>query len=133
VAWPKEGGKVVKHADEFWGAGRVSNRAEDLASTRRGWQVGDPIDAPTRAGDYPRWSAARSRYWKNEAFNKRSAYSPDDLARMRGGLAPFDPFSGEPMQLHHIGGRNIPNPHHADNLRPITPAEHRHIHYYGDR
>ncbi|MGC8960717.1 MAG: RHS repeat-associated core domain-containing protein, partial [Chloroflexia bacterium] len=93
------------------------------------WQPGDPINAPTRSGDYPSWSTARRRYWINKALNAEPGkYSEENLARMRQGLAPLDE-TGQPMHLHHIGGRKIPDPHNLANLASMTAAEHYGIHF----
>ena len=94
-------------------------------NNRAGWTVGQPIDAPTRAGNPPVWNTARQRFWKNEAF-----YNPThpQAERMQSGRAPqrFNETTGQPesMHLHHRDGRNIPNPHAQSNLEALWPAEH---------
>ncbi|MDH7475762.1 MAG: HNH/ENDO VII family nuclease, partial [Anaerolineae bacterium] len=102
------------------------------AAARQGyrWQPGDPINAPTRSGDYPSWSTVRRRYWINEALNNPSSYSEENLARMRRGLAPLDK-TGASMHLHHINGRDIPDPHNWANLMIVSPREHYQIHHGG--
>jgi hypothetical protein len=70
-----------------------------------GWKVGDPITNLTRKGNVPKWSTVRQRFWKNEALNNPSKYTPSNLGRMRKGLAPqrINPKTGkiESMELHH--------------------------------
>ncbi len=92
------------------------------------WQAGDPINASTRNG-YPSWSTVRARYWKSEALSSSGAYSEENLARMRQGLAPQDLETGASMHLHHINGRGGLDPHNPANLLPVTPQEHYNIHW----
>ncbi len=103
----------------------------------KGWKVGDPIDNLTKAGNEPSWSTVRARYWKNEAYYNADDYLDSDLIRMRKGLAPIEPETGASMELHHINGRDIPNPHNIDNLQKVWPWEHDAIdifrHYVGPR
>jgi len=101
------------------------------ATARQGyrWQPGDPINAPTRSGDYPSWSTVRRRYWINEALSNPGRYTEENLSRMRRGLAPQHPVTGESMHLHHISGRDIPDPHNPANLMPLWPREHYAIHW----
>ena len=94
------------------------------------WKVGDPIDAPTRAG-YPSWSTARRRYWMNEAASAdpgRTAAA--NLERMTEGKPPLDPITGAGRELHHINGRHVPNPHHISNLVKLWPWQHARIDPY---
>lgn len=97
---------------------------DGLSRTGTGWKVGDPIDALTREGRYPSWSTVRSRYWKNEALQSPDRYSQENLDRMRRGRAPAHGIYGVSMELHHINGRNLPNPHNLKNLRPMWPWDH---------
>ena len=90
----------------------------------RGWKVGDPIDNLTKAGNEPAWSTVKSRYWKNEAYYNADLYTDADLLRMKKGNAPLHPETGTPMELHHINGRNIENPHNQQNLMQVWPWEH---------
>jgi len=94
-----------------------------------GWQVGDPVNVYTKSGDYPSWSAARQRFWKNEAFLNPEQYSAENLDRMSNGLAPLDE-TGRSYQIHHIYGRGIPDPHNPFNLQVVTWWEHWAIHYF---
>ncbi len=56
---------------------------------------------------------------------------------MQKGRAPRDEIFGVSMELHHINGRNIDNPHNIDNLLEVWPWEHAEIdqyrHYTGPR
>jgi len=98
-----------------------------VAPKPSGWRVGDPIDNLTRAGNNPAWSTVRQRFWKNEAFYNPEGY-PGNLGRMRQGLAPQQyneiTMKMESMELHHLGGRNIPNAHNIKNLRAVWPDQH---------
>ena len=82
----------------------------------KGWKVGNPIDNLTKAGNEPSWSTVKARYWKNKAYYYADDYSESNLIRMQKGLAPIEPETGASMELHHINGRDIPNPHNIDNL-----------------
>ena len=111
------------------GAGATAT-AQVPRNTNVGWRVGQPIDNLTAAGNTPSWNTVKQRYWKNEAFNNPGAYSTNNLARMQQGLAPLHPTYNVPMELHHVGGRNIPNPHALNNLQPVWPWEHAAIDPY---
>jgi len=89
-----------------------------------GWRVGDPITNLTRAGNNPTWNTIRQRYWRNEAHFNSSSYSSDNLLRMQRGSAPLHPMFNVPMELHHINGRIIPNPHNITNLQQVWPWRH---------
>ena len=99
--------------------------------------MGDLIDNLTKAGNEPSWSTVRARYWKNKAYYNADDYLESDLIRMRKGLAPIEPETGASMELHHINGRDIPNPHNIVNLQEVWPWEHDAIdifrHYTGPR
>ena len=103
----------------------------------KGWKVGDPIDKLTASGKEPSWNTVRARYWKNEAFLHSDEYLKTDLMRMKKGLAPIDIETGASMELHHIKGRKILNPHSLENLQQVWPWEHDAIdpcrHYTGPR
>ena len=43
---------------------------------------------------------------------------------MKQGMAPRDEVYNVPKEIHHINGRNIPNPHNKENLEPLWPWEH---------
>ena len=92
------------------------------------WKVGDPINTPTKNG-YPSWSTARERYWKNEAAGNPGNYKLEQLERMKNGLAPKTQ-AGETIELHHKGGRDIPDPHNVQNLQPVTPEQHSQVDPY---
>jgi hypothetical protein len=116
--------------DAFDSRGR-SLTCPPIRSRQGPWKVGDPINTPTRNG-YPSWGTVRRRYWKSEAFYYPGECSAENLARMRRGLAPQDPETGASKHLHHIGGRDIDDPHNQSNLRPLWPWEH-YAQHYGDR
>jgi hypothetical protein len=70
------------------------------------------------------FEAIKSRFWKNEAAVNATAYTPENLARMRNGKPPIGP-EGYPMELHHKvplaeGGTNS-----FANLAIKTRTEHR--------
>jgi RHS repeat-associated protein len=109
--------RVVRNADEV----------VEVANVVRRWQVGDPIEAATRNGA-PSWSAVRSRYWMSRAETAPAGIFTDaQLARMRSGRPPLQEELQVPMELHHIEGRNVPNPHGADNLQELWPWQHARI------
>ena len=64
-------------------------------------------------------------------------YSNSNLELMRKGKAPRHDIIDVSMELHHIEGRNIENPHNVDNLMQVWPWEHADIdpyrHYTGLR
>ncbi|MBO6119574.1 MAG: hypothetical protein J6P02_03845 [Lachnospiraceae bacterium] len=101
-----------------------SNNSNAVYGNTNGWKVGDPVDAPTRNGNYPSWNTVKSRFWKNEAFNNPADYTQYNLDLMKKGLAPRDEIYNVPMEIHHINGRNIPNPHNIENLEKLWPWEH---------
>ena len=91
----------------------------------------------TKSGNEPSWSTVRARYWKNEAYYNAGKYSEIDLTRMKKGLAPKHPKYNVSMELHHINGRDIANPHSIVNLQKVWPWEHDIIdkfrHYTGPK
>lgn len=103
------------------------------------WEVGEPIDKPDSDGNYPSWKTVRERYWKTRAATaSEGEFSEQNLGRMRRGLAPVARVrvinkDGEEeiilvsKELHHINGRDIPNPHAAENLQELWPWEHAEI------
>ncbi|MGE5455740.1 MAG: RHS repeat-associated core domain-containing protein, partial [Ignavibacteriales bacterium] len=114
---------------------KIVNKVDNVVDTAKtGWKVGDNITNFTRAGNAPAWNTVKSRYWKNEAFYNPNIYNPDNLSRMRKGNAPLATYklNGRmyPMELHHINGRNITNPHNLNNLQPLTPWDHSTIDPY---
>ena len=91
----------------------------------KGWKVGDSIDNLTRAGNEPSWNTVKSRYWKNESYYNAELYSERNLEFMKKGKAPhYSEVIDVPKELHHIKGRNIPNPHNETNLLEVWPWEH---------
>lgn len=114
---------VSKNSSEFFGSFKYSN---DMKYTKR-WSVGDPVNLPTKNG-YPSWTTSRNRFWKNEALSNPDNYSPANLGRMKKGAAPqrINPITGklESMELHHMKGRNIYDPHNESNLLKVWPDEH---------
>ncbi len=111
---------VPRPSTSLFALGRA---AEDAAALSRGWRVGDPVDALTRAGKEPAWSTVRARYWKNAAdAAEPGEYSAANLARMRRGLAPQE--NGVSMELHHINPRRLGGSNAFENLEPLWPDEH---------
>ena len=104
----------------------VATKLDDTVDVAKGWRVGDDIRNLTSAGNKPSWSTVRQRFWKNEAHFHPELY-PDDLERMKKGLAPIgeDGFS---MELHHPKGRDGENFY---IFQPLTRTQHRFIHYGG--
>jgi RHS repeat-associated protein len=60
----------------------------------------------------------RQAYWKKEAEENPSAYSADNLSRMRLGKAPVG-ADGHPMELHHVDGTP------SGSLDKKTRTDHR--------
>lgn len=54
---------------------------------------------------------------------------------MKKGKALLHPKLNVPKELHHINGRNIPDPHNINNLQEVQPWKHADIdpfrHYKG--
>ena len=90
----------------------------------KGWQVGDDVSNLTKAGNEPSWTTVRQRYWKNQAHLNSDAYSPENLQRMKKGLAPI--VDNAPMELHHTFRRKGANFY---IFEPVTKAQHHFIHY----
>ena len=109
----------------------------DVEVKTKGWKVGDPIDNLTAEGNEPSWDTVRQRYWKNEVYNYADDYSNENLQLMKTGKAPIHEDFGVSKELHHINGRNIPNPNAANNLQKVWPWQHAeidpHRYYNGPR
>jgi hypothetical protein len=93
------------------------------------WKVGDGINALTKSGREPTWSATRSRFWKNEATNpKFGPWKTEHLERMRQGLAPqrynSDKGALESMDLSH---EPIPFRDGGTKVVPRWPQEHARV------
>ncbi|MBM4017034.1 MAG: RHS repeat-associated core domain-containing protein [Planctomycetes bacterium] len=116
------------------GANGVRSANPTVANTTRGWKVGQPINNLTAKGNAPSVSTVRQRFWKNEAFYKPGKYKPQDLARMRHGLAPqqMNPETGvlESMHLHHNPPQSAGG---LFDVEPMWPAQHWEIHYGSGR
>lgn len=68
------------------------------------------------------------RYWKNKAYFEGNAYTERNLNFMKKGKAPhFSESIDIPMELHHVNGRKIQNPHKIENLLEVWPLEHAEI------
>jgi len=70
------------------------------------------------------FEAVKPKFWKQEAAASPSAYSPENIVRMKQGKPPIG-SDGFPMELHHKvplseGGSNA-----FENLVPMTRTEHR--------
>lgn len=123
------GGAVVKavtKADDVADGLKAINMADNA---KRGWNVGDDITNLTKAGNEPKWSTVRQRYWKNEAFFNPQQYSDKDLALMKKGRAPLVQSNGKfyPMELHHIEPRHLGGSNAYKILMPVTPWMHAQI------
>jgi len=95
--------------------------------------IGKGIDRAIGA----KWTQSRQQYWKRQAARNPDKYSPENLARMQRGKAPLlesGPDVGKPMELHHryfpqrsgLPRSIIDQPF---NLDPLTPSQHRAVHY----
>ena len=100
-----------------------SEVVDNVLDVKKGWKIGDDITNLTKAGNPPKWSTLRSRYWKNKAHYFSSDYSKENLNRMIKGLAPqYDEgFGIYSMELHHILGRKGENFY---LFFEVTPVEH---------
>ncbi|WP_339061229.1 RHS repeat-associated core domain-containing protein [Tepidibacillus marianensis] len=116
--------------DVYKAAEESRNLAKGAGEAAKGWKVGDDINTLTKAGKYPSWSTAKSRYWKNETAANPSKYSQENLDRMVKGKAPLDEDFGVPKELHHINGRSGSDPHNINNLQEVWPWEHTEIDPY---
>jgi predicted Rossmann fold nucleotide-binding protein DprA/Smf involved in DNA uptake len=67
-----------------------------------------------------KWTKAPTQDFTNEK------YSPENLARMRKGLAPKSKL-GESKELHHKYGRDILDPHNPKYLEEVWPRQHEKI------
>lgn len=136
----KKGSKTISGGNsssiaEKSGSAVSTKPSKNAAQVSKRWQVGDPIDQLTAAGNEPAWSTVRARYWKNEAYYYPELYSEENLARMRKGLAAREKELGTSLELHHElpvrdgGGNNI------ENLTPLTAWQHdakdQYRHYTG--
>ena len=117
----------------------ASNTDDDPPPDNDGddWEVGDPIDQRDKNGNYPSWNTVRERYWKTRAANASPGdFDPRNLGRMEGGSGPRVRVTVrwnetgevetilETKELHHIRGRDIPEPHNINNLMEVWPWEH---------
>lgn len=94
-------------------------------ATSKGWQVGDDINALTKAGNYPSWKTVKSRYCKNVSNAAEDGeYSAENLAKISKGRAPLHDEIGVPKELNHIEGRGGTDPHNINNLTELWPWEH---------
>jgi len=93
-----------------------------------GWGI--PPNSYTSSGNYPSRTTVRERIWKNETLNnaEKYAYNEDNLGKMQRGRAAIDE-EGNPFQIHHINGRDIPDPHNPANLEILTWLQHYLRHY----
>lgn len=114
---------AVKTVDKVGDGVKNLDTVNDIQKNTKRWEVGDPINQNTQAGNYPSWQTVRQRYWKNEAASDSNKYSSEYLDLMKKGKAPLDQ-KGIPLELDHIKGRNIPDPHNPNNLRPLTKDDH---------
>ena len=114
-------------ADSAHDVGKIADNA--AVAVKKGWHVGDDINALTKAGKTPSWSTVKQRYWKNEAFYNTSAYGEGDLLRMKKGLSPQIELNGRKysMELHHITPRHKGGTHAYNNLQKVSPWMHAQI------
>ncbi len=104
------------------------------------WELGDPPGKCSENGrppDFDGEDGVRARYWKNKALlAEPGEYGPQSLGRMRNGKGPqlrvraiknstgIEEIRLETLELHHILGRKIFDPHQLHNLRELWPWEH---------
>jgi hypothetical protein len=88
-----------------------------------GWRFSNPsigLDYRTPEGNYPAWSTVTNRYWK--IMNDGETPTGTALVRVtETGQVEQRVVS---MELHHLEGRAIPNPHAYENLQAVWPWEH---------
>ena len=119
--------KAAKVVSTVFKSSRTYKKVTTVKKTTSRWTVLEPINKKTYNGKYPNWGTVRRRYWKQEAYNNGANYTSEALARMQRGKAPlvwdskFQKYM--PMELHHINGRNVFDPHNINNLQALTPAE----------
>lgn len=81
----------------------------------------------TKAGNTPKWSTVKTRYWKNEAYYHATNYSYDNYLRMKKGLAPqVKGRNGKyySMELHHKQARHKGGGNSYKNLEALSPWAH---------
>jgi RHS repeat-associated protein len=66
----------------------------------------------------------RPEIWKNEANTNPSAYSKENLARMKQGKPPIGP-DGKPMEIHHKDPLGCGGNNNCNNLKPLSRRDHR--------
>lgn len=94
----------------------------------------------TTEGKYPSWDTIRQRYWMNRAELDPNSFSPQNIGRMKEGLAPKarvivkDRITGEiyeklvSKELHHANGnRGVPGFDEPINLQEVWPWEHENL------
>ncbi|MBI3259484.1 MAG: hypothetical protein HYZ54_08440 [Ignavibacteriae bacterium] len=108
---------------------KVETQAGRIAASQvtkiKGWKVGDDIRNLTSKGNLPKWDTVRRRFWKTEVVKHPEKYAPEQLERMKKGLAPqrLNTQTGkmESMELHH-------DPAQRDgglfDFVPLWPDEH---------
>lgn len=131
---------AVKDGDRAKDAAKAADKVKDTgecAKTASGgvkfkkWERGQRIDKPLPDGSEPDWDTVRSRYWKNryDAAKDTGEFSKENLRRMNKGQAPLDynPRTGrfESRELHHVKPQRDGGPNSPENLREVTPDQHR--------
>lgn len=112
---------------------KADNTADTVKSTKKGWKVGDvgdDIEVRTRAGNNPKWSTVRQRYWKNEAHYNKYLYPDSDIELMKKGRAPLVQYKNGKyysMELHHRQPQSKGGSHSYNNLEKVTPWKHAEI------
>ena len=66
------------------------------------------------------WRNVRRNYWKERGVNGKA---PTRRVKIRKKDGTIDEIT-ETKELHHIEGRDIPDPHNWSNLRELWPTEH---------
>jgi len=96
--------KAGKVLDNGRHAMRVADDILDITGdVAKGWKLGDPIDALTKAGNIPSWNTIRQRYWKTIAYLFPDEVG-DQLHRLQKGKALLD-ADNISIHLHHPNGR----------------------------
>jgi RHS repeat-associated protein len=134
----KDGEKAkdaAKAADKVSDTGECAKTASGAVKFKK-WERGQRIDKPMPDGSEPDWDTVRSRYWKNryEAAKDTGEFSKENLRLMNKGQAPLDynPRTGEfeSRELHHVKPQRDGGSHSPENLREVTPDQHRALDEY---
>lgn len=121
---------AAKAADKVEDAGGCAKTASETVKFKSGTAANESTSrcpmAPTRIG-----TRCATRYWKNryEAAKDSGEFTKENLDRMNEGRAPLDynPRTGKyrSRELHHVKPQRDGGPDSPENLREVTPDQHR--------